>query len=52
MEEAVITAFDVSKPGDIILLSPASASWDQYKTYEERGEHFIRSVQKVGGTAK
>lgn len=52
MEEAVATAFDVSKPGDIILLSPASASWDQYKTYEERGEHFIRSVQKVGGMMK
>ncbi|AFS70921.1 UDP-N-acetylmuramoyl-L-alanine--D-glutamate ligase [Exiguobacterium antarcticum] len=52
MEEAVSVAFDVSEPGDIILLSPASASWDQYKTYEERGEHFIRSVQKTGGAAK
>ncbi|MGX8176150.1 UDP-N-acetylmuramoyl-L-alanine--D-glutamate ligase [Exiguobacterium artemiae] len=51
MEEAVKTAFAVSQPGDIILLSPASASWDQYKTYEERGEHFIRSVRQIGGTA-
>lgn len=52
MEEAVKAAFDVSEPGDIILLSPASASWDQYKTYEERGEHFIRSVQEQGGAVK
>jgi len=50
MDEAVKVAFETSQPGDIILLSPASASWDQYKTYEERGEHFVRAVHQVGGT--
>lgn len=50
MDEAVKVAFEVSQPGDIILLSPASASWDQYKTYEERGDHFVRAVHEVGGT--
>lgn len=52
MTEAVTVAFDVSQAGDVILLSPASASWDQYKTYEERGEHFVRSVESIGGEAK
>ncbi len=46
MEEAVQSAFEHSDAGDIILLSPASASWDQYKTYEERGEHFVRLVKE------
>ncbi|MGI1804937.1 UDP-N-acetylmuramoyl-L-alanine--D-glutamate ligase [Exiguobacterium sp. TDN 0502] len=50
MDEAVTAAFAISQPGDIILLSPASASWDQYKTYEERGDHFVRAVHQVGGT--
>lgn len=52
MAQAVQAAFDVSQAGDIILLSPASASWDQYKTYEERGEHFVRAVESIGGDAK
>ncbi len=33
-------AYELSKPGDVILLSPASASWDQYKECEERGREF------------
>lgn len=44
MQEAVQLAFESSQSGDSILLSPASASWDQYKNFEERGEDFIRSV--------
>lgn len=47
MEEAVRTAYEFSTEGDVILLSPACASWDQYKTFEERGDMFINSVHKL-----
>lgn len=40
LKNAFETAWSVSKKGDIILLSPASASWDQYKECEERGAEF------------
>ena len=39
-------AYEVSKPKDIILLSPASASWDQYKECEERGDEFKKLVEE------
>jgi UDP-N-acetylmuramoylalanine--D-glutamate ligase len=42
--EAVSTAYEHSECGDVILLSPACASWDQFKTFEERGETFIKAV--------
>ena len=42
--EAANTAYQMSKEGDIILLSPACASWDQCKTFEERGDMFIQAV--------
>src|SRR5699024_5440144 len=37
VEEAVNTAYYISTANDVILLSPACASWDQYSTFEERG---------------
>lgn len=40
LREAVSKAYDVSESGDIILLSPACASWDQYKCFEDRGNEF------------
>jgi len=40
LEEAVKKVFELTPPGNICLLSPASASYDQFKNFEERGEVF------------
>ena len=40
LEEAVQKARALAAPGDVISLSPASASFDLYKNFEERGRHF------------
>ncbi|UOQ46490.1 UDP-N-acetylmuramoyl-L-alanine--D-glutamate ligase [Halobacillus salinarum] len=47
MDEAVEKAFELSLPDEVILLSPACASWDQYRTFEERGNMFIEAVHKL-----
>ena len=44
MKEAVYKSFEIAKKGDEILLSPACASWDMYKSYEERGIDFKGAV--------
>lgn len=40
MDQAVKRAMNIGEAGDILLLSPACASWDMYPSYEVRGEHF------------
>lgn len=47
IEEAVPLAFEASQEGDTILLSPSSASWDQYPSFEIRGDLFIEAVEKI-----
>ncbi|WP_458413986.1 UDP-N-acetylmuramoyl-L-alanine--D-glutamate ligase [Schinkia sp. CFF1] len=47
VEKAVQEAYAMSHEGDVILLSPACASWDQFKTFEERGDMFVNSVHKL-----
>ncbi|MGV3466942.1 MAG: UDP-N-acetylmuramoyl-L-alanine--D-glutamate ligase [Heyndrickxia sp.] len=47
VEKAVPVAYELSSPGDVILLSAACASWDQYKSFESRGDIFIDAVHKL-----
>lgn len=47
LQMAVTTAKNLAKRGDSILLSPACASWDMYKSYEERGEDFRKIVSEL-----
>jgi UDP-N-acetylmuramoylalanine--D-glutamate ligase len=42
LEQAVGAAAEAAEPGDVVLLSPACASYDQYDDFEQRGEHFRR----------
>ncbi|MEN1966970.1 UDP-N-acetylmuramoyl-L-alanine--D-glutamate ligase [Lentibacillus sp. N15] len=47
VEDAVHIAYEKSNPDDVILLSPACASWDQYQTFEERGDMFVQAVHTL-----
>lgn len=48
IEAAVATAFQKAKPGEVILLSPATSSFDQFANYKERGKAFCRAAALAG----
>ena len=50
LERAEIEAAQRARPGEVVLLAPACASFDQYRDYEERGEHFKELVRRLAGT--
>lgn len=50
LDAAVAAAFANARPGDVLLLSPACASWGQFENFERRGEHFERLVAARGAT--
>ena len=44
MQDAVMQAHGLAQPGDVVLLSPACASFDMFSGYEERGQVFADAV--------
>jgi UDP-N-acetylmuramoylalanine--D-glutamate ligase len=45
LEEAVARAAELAEAGDAVLLSPACASLDMFKNFEERGRLFAQAVE-------
>ena len=47
LDEAITAAVAAAEAGDVVLLSPASASFDQFKNFEIRGDHFRQRVMEL-----
>ena len=48
MPDAVAHAAALARPGDTVLLAPACSSFDMFRSYAERGDHFQRAVETLG----
>ena len=48
MPDAVAHASALARPGDTVLLAPACSSFDMFRSYAERGDHFQRAVETLG----
>ncbi|NLZ52359.1 MAG: UDP-N-acetylmuramoyl-L-alanine--D-glutamate ligase, partial [Thermoanaerobacteraceae bacterium] len=49
LQRAVKLAYNAAMPGDVVLLSPACASWDMFESFEERGRVFKETVYSLKG---
>ena len=49
VKDATKKAFELASQGDVVLLSPANASWDMYKNFEVRGDEFIAAFEALKG---
>jgi UDP-N-acetylmuramoylalanine--D-glutamate ligase len=47
LEEAVATGYELAKPGGVVLLAPACASFDMFRDYAERGRRFKEEVERL-----
>lgn len=47
LNKATMACYEKAQKGDVVLLSPACASWDQYKKFEDRGDEFKQLVKSL-----